>query len=221
MPMANRMQHSQCRLELFQSSTRSNQRRYWDEPSGGGTQRTAPVRRSVLLERWRHVPEAEDRQDAFDDFLRWCPALILRITGKDRMPATLSADRVDAEELWHLHQTAVEMVKTINLLRPEWCSWMTCRGCAAAAHFECRKPAAGRRPVWCGSSLWFPAVNWNHWHFILIILRVLSWKIGFIQAIRFLTCDAFSDDQEARFLQTGCHLLWFASFGWKRYYLPN
>ena len=47
----------------------------------------------------------------FDDFLCWCPVLILPITGKGRMPATLSADHVDVEELRHVHRTATEIAK--------------------------------------------------------------------------------------------------------------
>ena len=87
MPMANGTQHSRGRLELFEASTRNNQWRHWDEPSGSGTPRTVSVRRSVLMERWLHVPEAEDRQDAFWRFFwRKCPVSILPITGRSECP---------------------------------------------------------------------------------------------------------------------------------------
>ena len=48
-----------------------------------------------------------------------------------------------------------------------------------------------------------------------------DWPWALTKKWRFIACWSVLSKREARFLQTGCHLLWFASFGWKRYYLPN
>ena len=173
MPMANGTQHSRGRLELFEASTQNDRWRHCDEVSGSGTPRTVSVRRSVLMGRWLHVPEAEDRQDAF---WRFFVALMPRVEsphhGKERMSATLSADLVDDEEPRHLHRTTAEIAK-LSIQSSKRCSWTTRRGCAAVS-LEYRKPAPVRRPVWCGYSIWFPVVNWNNCGSSLIVLCVLS-----------------------------------------------
>ena len=174
MPVANRVLQSGACLELFESNTRNNQWRYWDEPSSCGTRKK---RLSVVQFLWSEDSVFKrpkiDRM-LFDDFF---VALMPRVDSPHHGEGANARDPISGSRwCWRTPARSSDRYwncKTINLFVQQGRSWMTRRGCAAVS-LECRKPAGARRPVWCGSSIWFPVVNWNHCGSSLIVLRVLS-----------------------------------------------
>ena len=148
MPVANRVLQSGACLELFESNTRNNQWRYWDEPSSCGTRKK---RLSVVQFLWSEDSVFKrpkiDRM-LFDDFF---VALMPRVDSPHHGEGANARHAISGSRwCWRTPTSSSDPGgnrKTVNSFVQQGRWWMTRIGCAARASLEYREPAAARRPV--------------------------------------------------------------------------